>query len=453
MRTEFIGYFEPTAEETQRLWANAVIALDTNVLLGLYRMPRSSREEIIDVLKMVQPRLWVPYHVMVEYHSNRLKVLQSEYAAAGEMADHVGRAWGEFKNSISKEKYGERACWAEMSTHIEELGQQVTKMKNLAKAERESYIAPREEDTVRTFLQSLLQDRVGLRPANQDAVDTAEENAKARYEKGLGPGTLDTAKTGSHYVDGLQYQRQYGDYMVWSQLLGHCKSQGVDNLIFVTSDVKEDWWLETRSSGGKKPQPELVMEMRRVAGVKNFGMYTLATFARNARSHLGATLTKRTIEDAEKTEEKRWRKERLTRLNAATKLLANPIEAKGFHFLLERHADRILSVDDAGATAVIHQSDGTVTGAIAVHLRAFFSASDRELFERLIETFDTEPEISAYAVFVVAAQDMNHFEMGLRLKKQVERRVRQLFTNRGDVEIYTCHAIDSGHSLFAVQPL
>lgn len=453
MRAEFIGYFEPTAEETQRLWSNALIALDTNVLLGLYRMPRSSREEIIDVLKMVRPRLWVPYHVMVEYHSNRLKVLQSEYAAAGEMAEHVGRAWSEFKSSISKEKYGERACWVEMSKYIEELGQQVVKMKNLAKVERESYIAPRDEDVVRAFLQELLQGRIGARPANQQEVDVAEEVAKARYDKGLGPGALDTAKTGVHYVDGLQYQRQYGDYMVWSQILAHCKSQSVDDLIFVTSDIKDDWWLETRGSGGKKPQPELVMEMRRVAGVTNFGMYTLATFARNARSHLGANLTKRTIEDAEKTEDKPRHTERLTRLRAISKVLANVVGTKGFTDLLERHADRILSIDDEGATAVIHQPDGTVAGVIAVHVKAFFNSDFKGLFDRLTAVLDAEPEISEFAVFVVAAVDLNGYEIGKSVKKQVEQRVRQYFSARTDVVTYICHPLEGTQSLFGVQPL
>lgn len=452
MRTEFIGYFEPTADETQHLWSNALIALDTNVLLGLYRMPKESREQIIDVLKKLQSRLWVPYHVMVEYHSNRLMVLKSEYDAAGEMADHVGRAWTDFKSSISKDKYSERACWPEMSKQIAELEEKIGKMKSVAKSERASYIAPRDEDVVRTFLQELLQGRIGKRPANQEQVDLAEDEARARYEKGLGPGTLDTAKEGVHYVDGLQYQRKYGDYMVWSQLLAHCKSQSVKDLIFVTSDVKEDWWLETKSSSGKKPQPELVMEMRRVAGVTNFGMYTLATFAKNARSHLGAHLTTRTIEDAEKTEEKP-RLERFRRASVAAKALVGRVGAQGLSALLKQHADRLLSVDEDGASGVIHQSDGTVAGAIAVPLRTFFDPAGKSIFAKLIETLDAEPEVSEYVVFAVALVGINNSEIENSLKKHLAQRARSFLGNRGDLTIYLCHPIGPSQSLFVVQPL
>lgn len=298
MRAEFLGYFEPSERDLSRLWKNAVIALDTNVLLGLYRMPEASRKEMLAVLRSVGERLWVPYHVLVEYHSNRLTTLREEFEAAEKMERDFRDAFMAFKAVVTNEKVTKRACWNDLSEKFNEIEAKAKELYAIAKKERANYIAPSQDDEIRDFLESLLAGRVGPRPLNQEAVNSAEAIAAERYQRGLGPGHLDGKKDGTHLVDGLIYNRQYGDYMVWAGLLDHCRSEKVQAAIFVTSDVKDDWWLDTRGKAGKKPQPELVMEMRREAGVRDFGMYTLSTFAANAKNRLKLKVNDQTITDA-----------------------------------------------------------------------------------------------------------------------------------------------------------
>lgn len=298
MRAEFLGYFEPSEKDLSRLWKNAVIALDTNVLLGLYRMPEASRKEILAVLRSVGERLWVPYHVLVEYHSNRLTTLREEFEAAEKMERDFRDAFMTFKAVVTNEKVTKRACWNDLSEKFNEIEAKAKELYVIAKKERANYIAPSQDDEIRDFLESLLAGRVGPRPLNQEAVNSAEAIAAERYQRGLGPGHLDGKKDGTHLVDGLIYNRQYGDYMVWAGLLDHCRSEKVQAAIFVTSDVKDDWWLDTRGKAGKKPQPELVMEMRREAGVRDFGMYTLSTFVANAKNRLKLKVNDQTITDA-----------------------------------------------------------------------------------------------------------------------------------------------------------
>ena len=280
------------------MWKNATIALDTNVLLGLYRMPATSRKEIIDVLRKVQERVWVPYHVLVEYHSNRLNTLRDEFEAAEKMERDIKTAFIEFKAVVTEEKVTKRACWQELSDTFNEIEAKAKELYAIARKERANYIAPNQDDEIRDFLEGLLAGRAGLRPTDQVEVNAAEAIAKQRYETGLGPGHLDGKKEGTHLVDGLIYQRQYGDYMVWSGLLDHCRHEKLEAVIFVTSDVKDDWWLDTRGKAGKKPQPELVMEIRREAGVRDFGMYTLSTFVANAKTRLKLKVNDQTITDA-----------------------------------------------------------------------------------------------------------------------------------------------------------
>jgi len=298
MRAEFSGYFEPGEKDVARLWKNATIALDTNVLLGLYRMPEASRKEILDVLRSVGERIWVPYHVLVEYHSNRLNTLRDEFDAAEKMERDFRAAFIEFKAVVTEEKVTKRACWQELSEKFNEIEAKAKELYAIARKERGNYIAPSQDDEIRDFLEKLLAGRVGLRPSNQEEVNAAEAVAAQRYENGLGPGHLDGKKDGTHLVDGLLYSRQYGDYMVWAGLLDHCRDQKLQAVIFVTSDVKDDWWLDTRGKAGKKPQPELVMEIRREAGVRDFGMYTLSTFVANAKTRLKLKVNDQTITDA-----------------------------------------------------------------------------------------------------------------------------------------------------------
>ncbi len=280
------------------MWKNATIALDTNVLLGLYRMPEASRNDILDVLRSVGDRLWVPYHVLVEYHSNRLSTLREEFEAAEKMERDFRSAFIDFKAVVTEEKVQKRACWKELSEKFNEMEVRAKELYAIARKERENYIAPSQDDEIRDFLETLLQGKVGARPESQQVVHEAEAVAEQRYESGLGPGHLDGKKEGTHYVDGLVYKRQYGDYMVWEGLLAHCRKEKLQAVIFVTSDVKDDWWLDTRGKAGKKPQPELVMEIRREAGVTDFGMYTLSTFAANAKNRLKLKVKEQTITDA-----------------------------------------------------------------------------------------------------------------------------------------------------------
>lgn len=96
---------------------------------------------------------------------------------------------------------------------------------------------------------------------------------------------------------GLLYERKFGDYLLWSQLLDFSSKEGVASVIFVTSDIKPDWW-EILDGNRLGPLPELSSEIAR-AGVKNFAMYTLAEFLDGASEYLGFALEAAVRRDVE----------------------------------------------------------------------------------------------------------------------------------------------------------
>lgn len=305
MRKDFPGYFDPTEDDIKSLWQDAVIALDSNVLLGLYRMPHDTRESLFGLLKMLRARLWIPYHVLVEYHRNRLETMRSEFQAAKMIERDFKASINDLKGVLTGKGVQERACWSDIKEKMTDLNKSLDELLRIARNESSSYIAPSSKDIVLEFLEDLLPGRCGARPVSQSAVDEKQAQAATRFSVKMGPGYLDTEKAGDMYMfDGLIYDRQYGDYMVWSELLDHSSKNELKRVILVTSDVKEDWWLETQSISGKRPQPELVMEMGRVGGVDCFWMYTLSDFVKKAAHYLETNLTQRAITEVRQVESK-----------------------------------------------------------------------------------------------------------------------------------------------------
>lgn len=305
MKPLFEGYYDPTEVEIRALWEDALIVLDTNVLLNLYRVSSKTREEIKTLLESQKHRLWIPYQVAVEFQRNRLKALRDEYDKAKALTATVNKAHATFRQSIQGIEFGERGSGDEVEAIMRKIADSVGELSKLASGLADGYVSPSGEDPINSFLTSLLDGRVGDRPRDQDALDECYSEAAERYAVGMGPGYLDQAKAGDRYMaDGLIYDRQYGDYLLWKQLLHHAaeanpKRKGV---LLVTSDVKEDWWQDTKTVSGLRPQPELVMDIRRRAGVSNFWMYTLADFVKKSKQFLHSKVSDDTISDVEQAD-------------------------------------------------------------------------------------------------------------------------------------------------------
>lgn len=402
MRATFPGYFDPTEADVNALWRDGVISLDTNVLLGLYRMPAASRQEIFELLSNVRERLWIPYHVLVEFHRNRLDTMRDEFAAAKQLGKDARIAYDAFKAVVSNQRVQERACWTDLSAMLAEMNAKADELIRVTKSESQHYISPNAPDSVLAFVEELLNGRTGSRPAGQEQVARAESEARDRYLVKMGPGFSDQEKAGDLYMfDGLTYDRQYGDYMVWQELLERCAAKKVPRLLLVTSDVKVDWWLDSRSISGKRPQPELVMEMRRRAGVETFWMYTLSDFIENAKHHLQAHITQKAITDARQAEAAP-RRDAAIREDVASRSLG-AVTGENLRTVLNGFAKRVLHVSEAVSVGVTSDSIAVTTGVAVVsgdHLLAMPSKVGSKLHSavELIELFQ---EVSALDVYVV----------------------------------------------------
>lgn len=406
MRTQFSGYFDPTQDQLQALWAehDSVIALDTNVLLGLYRMPADSRKEIIELLTRLKDRLWVPYHVVLEFHRNRLEAMRAEFAAAKQLGKDARIAYDAFKAAISNDRVRERACWPQLSEKLGEIDKKADELFKVTKAESDHYISPNAPDSVLNFVETLLEGRIGARPVDQNIVDAAERRAAERYKTKIGPGYYDQEKAGDIYVfDGLIYDRQYGDYMVWSELVRRSREQNTKRLMLITSDVKPDWWLDSKSISGKRPQPELVMEMLREASVELFWMYTLSDFIKNAGTFLRANVTQRAISDARQAESVPRRESMPPPPSEGTR--ARPIQMDDINTVLSGYTNEVLSLGDHIGAGLRRRKDKTSIGVvvIAAHPMLIRPQAIRSELRTMVEFLGGYAMLAGLEVYIVSA--------------------------------------------------
>jgi hypothetical protein len=76
MKKSFPGYYLLTEDNFSAMWESCIFTLDANVLLNLYRYSPETRDELLGILQDYSSRLWLPHQAALEYHRNRISVIQ-----------------------------------------------------------------------------------------------------------------------------------------------------------------------------------------------------------------------------------------------------------------------------------------------------------------------------------------------------------------------------------------
>lgn len=246
---------EDTRAEAMRSW---LIVLDTNVLLNLYNFQGKTLEEFIDVFAALGDRLFVPHQVLDEFWRNRLQVLKDNQGKHRER-DQVEQGLTDVESAFRK--WHQRVVDRLSSPDAEALRElQEAKQALLAHMDAHQVEGmtgpdtPTQADHVLTRLDPILAGRVGPAPSPPDRNKLAQDGRR-RIELKVPPG----------YMDGEKHpDRAVGDFIVWHQTMAEAKSRSL-SVLFVTNDQKEDWWAD-RGTAVMRARPELVAEMREVAG-------------------------------------------------------------------------------------------------------------------------------------------------------------------------------------------
>jgi hypothetical protein len=286
----FEGYRTPTKLQLSEAIKNALIVADANVLLDLYRYSETPRADLLEALRAVGPRLWVPNQAVLEFWKNRENVirdpgntrsliatLQSLETQAVEQIQHWanqrsldGGATKLLTNELVKSFTDARV---QIEAHTDE------RMAN--------WLRNTNEDAVLKQLEPILLGKVGPALSDDDLASCLVEG-KRRIESKIPPGYLDAKKSGDSAV---------GDYLVWEQTIREAAFRKND-VLFISRDAKEDW-IRRENGEIRGPRLELVNEMKKRAGVRLF-IRTPDQFMQLAKEVLAVEISDKSVSDAAK---------------------------------------------------------------------------------------------------------------------------------------------------------
>ena len=299
MRDAFSGYYPPTLDQYKRLWTEATIVLDTNLLLDLYRLPETARDDLISVLNGVKERLWIPYQVALEYQRNRLSVIADGRKTTELALRSVGELASGARQRVSDLQMEKRGLGIDTQPLLTELDEVSRKLREAISTVQSSQLDISANDPVRDKIDDLLAGKVGRAPASQEDLQSLVVDGDQRFAQRIPPGYEDAKKErnpdqATFLHDHIVYERKYGDLILWRQTLRHAKENKVKSLMFVTSDRKEDWWqvVQGRTIG---PLPELIRETYREADIDLFWMYTSDQFVEHAKTYTTTKVGEMTV--------------------------------------------------------------------------------------------------------------------------------------------------------------
>lgn len=284
MKKGFPGYFANNNDDLDKLWDECLFVLDANVLLSLYRYSDSTRSDLLSVFDSLSARLWIPHQVAHEYLTNRLNVIGEQvktYDDTIKKADALKKALENANQHPFVKTETLSTCNTTFTLLTDELAEN-----RLIHEKRIS------SDEIKDHLETLLDNRVG-EEYSREQIEAALIDGKSRYDEKIPPGYCDAKKGGdsSLFVDRC---RPYGDYIVWLQIIDKASTEK-KSVIFVTGDVKDDWWI---SFQGKTvgPQPLLVQEFLSKTG-QPFYMYTPDRFLERASTYLKQETSQQTLNE------------------------------------------------------------------------------------------------------------------------------------------------------------
>ena len=263
--TGFESYRVLSSADIQNALQTGVVALDTNVLLNLYRYNDKTVDDLISVATAAGDRLFVPHQVVREFWRNRQSVISGLGSASKDAQSALAKNATSTKDAISRWAKSVAFPDDERITLTQEVDDFYAGLRERIGEEpvRVRAHAPTADDALLAKLEDLLADAVG--PAlPDDEWKAAVEEGERRVEHQIPPGYMDVDKLESDLQEGAS-----GDYLVWRQLLLEGSRRDAD-LVLVTADTKEDWWNRTERGAIVGPRQELIDEFLTLTGHRFF---------------------------------------------------------------------------------------------------------------------------------------------------------------------------------------
>lgn len=305
MQNGFSGYYRPSNDVLTEIWSKCIFVLDTNVLLGLYRYPKEAHDELMKTFSQISGRLWIPHQVALEYQENRLSVISEQLGKYDDVSKIINETQSNLESKINELQLKRRHSVINPEGFLNKISDVFREFQTELESLKKEQPDISDDDLVRSDIDNMLENKIGS-PLTIDELKKLCDEGKDRYEQRRPPGYLDKGKSKQdeqfHFWGDLAIKREFGDLIVWYQLIKEATSRKMEHVIFITDDDKDDWWwtYKGKTIGAR---PELVQEIQQKAGVKSFYMYNSARFLKYAKEFLGAEINQETINQVKEISE------------------------------------------------------------------------------------------------------------------------------------------------------
>lgn len=280
--------FRISDEDEKNLFDQGHVVFDSSALLSFYDYTDKISEEYFNkVFKALENRLWLPAQVIYEFEKNRKKVINKPKADYKNLIISNSRKEGGFldsvKNAISiiRKNYGSitgqinalsektlkddkhphikqdsiidfKQKMIDFESSIDKFGIAYEALLTNTKEQIDYKINEIDENSVSDNLRERLNTYFSMgEQFSYEEMLTIIREGKFRYENEIPPGYKDEE-------DKIGFQ-MYGDLILWFQIIDYAKEQKCP-IIFVTNDVKEDWWHKENAEC--IPRHELLYEFK-----------------------------------------------------------------------------------------------------------------------------------------------------------------------------------------------
>ena len=235
-------------------WFIAIIVLDANILLGLYRVAPETRRQRLEVLEALRDRIWIPRQFWNEYRRRRHEMrahISKEYKTAhSNLQSNREKSKKSLIHLRARFSYEAKPYIDRIDALYAELTEDVMQYSN-------EHINNINHEEIDGRIEALVAGKLG-EPLPDSTIADIPSMWQWRLDHGIPPGLKDCEKP---------VPNRYGDLIGWLQIIRHAVGRGRP-VIMVTDDKKPNDWFVLKNGKPSGPHPELTRELYDEAGVE-----------------------------------------------------------------------------------------------------------------------------------------------------------------------------------------
>ena len=266
-----------------------LIIPDTNILLYLYKCSFNSNQNIVELLEKVKEKVIIPNRVYKEFLAHKdkeqAKIDRKYDTFTKELKKQINELKTKIKGSISESRKYEFPNCNELETGI---GVFLDKAEEAITTYQNSLLAEKQNKSIQIEnVDQLIQYWINENKINteQSIIRLMEivREGEVRYRYKMPPGYMDEEEKDKDQKNDFESRiRKYGDLFIWKEVLSIAKSEQIAKyLLFLTNDIKEDWWVlknEQSNREAVRMRDELKKEYVAETGNDKIEFMTLNTF-------------------------------------------------------------------------------------------------------------------------------------------------------------------------------